>query len=79
MNNETIVDLSGSFFGRLRVIRAAPAHHLCGCRRWRCECEADGNIVDAYESALLQGLTVSCGCQNQAKSKRAAQQILYAA
>jgi hypothetical protein len=35
-----------------------------------CQCEC-GNIVDAYESALLTGVTISCGCQNQSRPKRA--------
>src|ERR1035437_117808 len=74
--NEEVDDLSGNWFGRLRVLRPAPAHHLCGCRRWRCQCEC-GNVVDAYESALLQNLTVSCGCQNQAQPKRV--KLAYAA
>jgi hypothetical protein len=69
MDHEETIDLSGSWFGRLRVLRSAPAHHICGCRRWRCQCEC-GDVVDAYESALLSGVTVSCGCQNQAKPKR---------
>jgi hypothetical protein len=76
MNDEEAVDLSGRWFDRLRVIRIAPAHHLCHCRRWRCECEC-GNVVEAYESALLEGLTVSCGCQNQAQPKPV--KVAYAA
>lgn len=68
MNEET-EDLSGRWFGRLRVLRSAPAHHECGCRRWRCQCEC-GNIVIAFEGALLEGRTASCGCQNQVKVKR---------
>lgn len=67
--NEEIEDLSGRYFGRLRVLRSAPPAHLCGCRKWRCQCECS-NVVDAFEVALLEGRTVSCGCQNQVKQRR---------
>ena len=68
MNEET-EDLSGRYFGRLRVLRSAPAAHLCGCARWRCQCEC-GGVIDAFHSALVQGLTTSCGCQSQVKQRR---------
>lgn len=67
--NEDTEDLSGRWFGRLRVLRAAPPAPLCGCARWRCACEC-GGVVDAYQSALVQGRTTSCGCQSQVKQKR---------
>jgi hypothetical protein len=64
MLNENVEDLRGRYFGRLKVLRPAPAHHICGCPRWRCACEC-GGVVEAYHSALLSGMTTSCGCQSQ--------------
>jgi hypothetical protein len=73
---EDLNDLTGCQFGDLTVIRRDPDHHLCHCRRWRCECSC-GLPATAYETALLDGATVSCGCQNQAKPRRV--KLAYAA
>lgn len=74
---ETVEDLSGRWFGRLRVIRREPDHHLCGCRRWRCECECGLVAPAVYEHSLLNGSVESCGCSVQVKRQR--KSIEYAA
>jgi hypothetical protein len=71
MEVELVDDLSlkSCRYGHLLVLRRIPDHFECGCRRWRAQCDC-GNVVETYESALVEGRKISCGCQNQAKQSR---------
>jgi hypothetical protein len=60
----------GCRFGRLLVTRAAAPSHDCNCPRWRAMCDC-GIGCDVTEYGLVNGLRASCGCQGQAKDRRA--------
>lgn len=61
-------DLSGSRFGRLRVLRRAAVASLKP--KWLCHCDCGGETVVAG-SSLQQGVTTSCGCQRRESLKTA--------
>ena len=70
MNDEIEdVDLSGSWFGNLRVLRPVAPHYISGCRRWRVMCFC-GLATEVEEAGLLNGTITSCGCAVQVKQKR---------
>jgi hypothetical protein len=61
MNETQDVDLSGHWFGRLRVMRPVAPHFRTGCRRWRVLCYC-GLATEIDEAGLLDGSITDCGC-----------------
>ena len=55
------VDLSGKRFGWLIVEREEDVRTHSGGKIWRCKCRC-GNTKKVSSTALVQGLTKSCGC-----------------
>ena len=53
-----VKDMTGQKFGRLQV------HSYAGYGRWNCVCSC-GAWHEVIRSALIDGLTQSCGCLNQ--------------
>lgn len=57
---DVLIDLTGSVFGKLKVIRRVVSRKNHGVR-WLCECECGNKlIVDGH--SLKRGNTKSCGC-----------------
>lgn len=57
--NMSLIDLTGSRFGRLTVIERAPNKN--GRVQWVCQCDC-GNKVIVSRNSLRSGTTQSCGC-----------------
>lgn len=51
------IDLTGKRFGRWTVLGRSKHNSRC----WRCRCDC-GTEKDVYQSALIYGKSVSCGC-----------------
>lgn len=66
-------DIEGQKFGILTAIECIEKRTSSQGAIWRCTCEC-GNEIDVAATALMQGGTVSCGCE---KSKRAEGLIDY--
>lgn len=69
-------DLKGQRFGRLVVCRREPPKR--GARNgvyWICKCDC-GRGTKVLSSALLSGLTQSCGCLRREKSKENARNMI---
>lgn len=61
-SGKNIRDLTGQRFGRLVVKEQSKNHNKKTTRAiWFCECDC-GNIKEYWAGALVEGLTVSCGC-----------------
>lgn len=65
-----VLDLSGKNFGRLTVMCRAESSPN-GKARWVCKCECGTEKV-IFSSALVGGITLSCGCLRNENSKRLA-------
>lgn len=61
-----MLDLVGSTFGRLTVVRFADVAHGS---RWECRC-ACGNTRTVHGSQLTKGATVSCGCWRRTRKDK---------
>jgi len=55
-------DLTGQRFGRLTVLERDG--YLHGKNAWKCQCDC-GRIVRRTGSAMLQGVSLSCGCMRR--------------
>lgn len=60
-------DLSGHVFGRLTLLSLA-GRDKAG-QRWLCKCEC-GTVKTIQRSALVAGVTVSCGCYSVERTRR---------
>lgn len=58
--HNTMIDLTGQRFTRLRVLARAPRDSH-GNHRWRCACDC-GALIETQGGPLLRGRTKSCGC-----------------
>ena len=56
-----LIDLTGQRFGRLVVVRKAPAKHGATNAVWLCKCDC-GNEVAVRGTSLRAGGSMSCGC-----------------
>lgn len=66
-------DLSGAIFGRLSVLHRVESSPS-GKARWLCLCEC-GNETVVFSSALVGGITLSCGCLRNETSKLLAKNL----
>jgi hypothetical protein len=64
------IDLTGRIFGRLTVIERTENSENWDKVRWLCECSC-GNKKIVHGSALLAGLTTSCGCYQKERTSDA--------
>lgn len=55
----TFKDLTGQRFGRLTVLRRAESRNKH--TMWLCKCDC-GTVKEVFGSALVSGLSTSCGC-----------------
>jgi hypothetical protein len=62
------LQMQGQLFGKLRVIERAP-NSAAGKARWFCQCVCDKKTIVVLGASLLNGKTVSCGCQRRASKK----------
>ena len=69
------VDLAGTRFGRLTVIRQV---HGSSNRKWECKC-ACGTVKEVFQNGLTTGRVVSCGCYNKEKLKGTGEDLSGAA
>src|SRR5262245_54319583 len=58
----SVVDLTGSKFGRLLVVKAHPTHSRDGSIRFVCQCDC-GNRITLTSADLRIHHKRSCGCQ----------------
>jgi hypothetical protein len=70
IEEEDSLSLVNCRYGRLLVLRPAPPSHDCNCPRWRAMCDC-GIACEVTEYGLVNDLITSCGCQGQAKDRRA--------
>ena len=62
-----LIDLTGQHFGRLTVIKQAPAVKVESAfsttyrTMWQCKCDC-GKEVTVWAENLKRGITKSCGC-----------------
>jgi hypothetical protein len=63
-------DLTGSTFGRLRVVQRAEIRN--GCSWWHCQCEC-GTQTTVPIGSLQSGRTKSCGCLQDSQRSRMGQ------
>ena len=71
-------DLSGSTFGKLRVIRRASDHITPGGKAivcYLCECECGMKVV-VDRLRLVSGRKTSCGCERNRKTKQMVDDLL---
>lgn len=64
--DRTEPDRPGTCYGRLTLLRRAPAEH--GQVRWVCRCRC-GTTVTVSRSNVRRGLTTSCGCWQREQSR----------
>ena len=65
---QSSMKLVGKKFGRWTVLELdeesnTPKNKKDGCRIWVCQCEC-GTIKSVFQSGLLNGKSISCGCYN---------------
>lgn len=63
-----LIDIVGQRFGRLTVLEYAGSTEY-RASRWKCQCDC-GKTKIIQRGALINGLTVSCGCLNNENAKR---------
>lgn len=68
MNNPNVVDMAGSTYGRLTVLKRVE-NDVSGNARWLCKCEC-GNEKIVLGRSLRTGRTRSCGCLLAESSKQ---------
>ncbi len=56
----------GDVFGRLTIIDSAPSYQPRNKTRWKVRCDC-GVVKIVHQSALRQGVAMSCGCLNREK------------
>ena len=61
--NINIKDISGQRFGHLVAIELV-SNKIQGRARWKCLCDC-GNVTYVNSHELIQGDTISCGCQKR--------------
>jgi hypothetical protein len=64
-----VSDITGSLYGKLKVIRQDYADYGHKGVRWICECEC-GNMKSIRANNLINGHTRSCGCFSKELSKK---------
>ena len=65
-----LIDLTGKYFGRLKVIKRAEKNTSGNKPQWECECSCGSNkIIIVSGSHLRNGHTQSCGCLQKEKAR----------
>ena len=59
----------GQRFGRLTILRRAPANDSHNRSRWHCRCDC-GNKLIVRADRLMGERTISCGCYNREQSRK---------
>ena len=71
--NKKLIDLTGQRYGRLTVIKQAPAYITSDGHyhftKWWCRCDC-GNEVAVVGQNLKRGVTKSCGCYRSEASRK---------
>ena len=79
-----LIDLTGQRFGRLTVIKQAPAlkkeyqYSTSYRTMWHCECDCGESVIVAGQN-LIRGITKSCGCLRREHASRRLKEAYKAA